>query len=377
MDSKIFQNKEYKNWISELSKRYRSAQIKAAVAVNKEMLQFYWELGKEIVERQWENQYGKGFFKQLSKDLKEALPEAKGLSVNNLYYIRQFYVMYSEKSQQIVGKLGLNKFSEEVIKSQQIVGKCDDDEKWQNFVANLFAVPWGHHVLIINKFFKDPKTALFYINETVKHGWSRAVLDHMIDSGLHLRQGKAITNFRNTLPAATSDLAQELTKDPYIFDFTDLTVPFKERELKDELLKSITNFLLELGEGFAYVGKEYRLTVNNKEFYIDLLFYHLKLRSYFVLEVKVTDFQPEHVGQLNFYVTAVDNLLKTEHDNPTIGLIICKTKDNVIAKYTLEGIQTPIGVSEFQLEKFIPENFKSALPSIEEIEAKMAEIKMD
>ena len=147
--------------------------------------------------------------------------------------------------------------------------------------------------------------------------------------------------------------------------------------MKDELLKNITNFLLELGEGFAYVGKEYRLTVNNKEFYIDLLFYHLKLRSYFVLEVKVTDFQPEHVGQLNFYVTAVDNLLKTEHDNPTIGLIICKTKDNVIAKYTLEGIQSPIGVSEFQLEKFIPENFKSALPSIEEIEAKMAEIKID
>ena len=292
MDSKIFLNKEYKNWISELSKRYRSAQIKAAVAVNKEMLQFYWELGKEIVERQWENQFGKGFFKKLSKDLKEALPEAKGLSVNNLYYIRQFYVMYSEKSQQIVGKLGLKKFSEEVIKSQQIVGKCDD-EKLQQFVANLFSVPWGHHVLLINKFFKDTKTALFYINETVKHGWSRSVLDHMIDSGLHLRQGKAVTNFSNTLPAATSD------------------------------------------------------------------------------------FQPEHVGQLNFYVTAVDNFLKTEHDNPTIGLIICKTKDNVIAKYTLEGIQTPIGVSEFHLEKFIPENFKSALPSIEEIEAKMAEIKID
>ena len=371
METKLFQDKEYKNWISELSKRYRSAQIKAAVAINKEMLQFYWDLGREIVERQWENQYGKGFFKQLSSDLKKSLPEAKGLSPRNLLYIENFYKVYSQILPQVMAE-SEKKISPQVVADfPHLAGNLEDIEKL------IFKIPWGHHRLLIDKFTNNPKAIIFYVKKTVKHGWSRAVLDHMIDSGLHLRQGKAVTNFQNTLPEPTSDLAQELTKDPYIFDFTKLTLPYKEKELKDELLKNITNFLLELGEGFAFVGKEYRLTVSNKEFYIDLLFYHLKLRAYFVLEVKVTDFQPEHVGQLNFYVTAVDNLLKTEHDNPTIGLIICKTKDNVIAKYTLDGIQTPIGVSEFQLVKFLPENFKSSLPSIEEIEAKLRDIEID
>ncbi len=225
--------------------------------------------------------------------------------------------------------------------------------------------------MLIDKFFSEPETALFYIRETVKHGWSRAVLDHMLDMKLHLRQGKSVTNFKVQLPEITSELAQEMTKDPYIFDFTNLTVPYKERELKEELLKNITKFLLELGEGFAFVGQEYKLNVGQTEQYTDLLFYHLKLRCYIVIELKVTKFEPGYLGQLGMYVTAVNHLLKTEYDNPTIGLLVCKTKDDVLAQYSLEGYNMPIGVSQYQLEKFLPDNFKSALPSIEEIEAKL------
>ena len=365
MSLKVISDPEYKNWIVELSKRYRSAQIKAAVAVNEEMLHFYWELGKGIVARQEENKYGSGFFEKLSKDLKAAIPEAKGLSVKNLYYIRKFYLIYSKifpqlggSFPQVMGNSGHGNFP-------QVMGNLQSPE---NLISNI---PWGHHRFLIDKFFEEPTPIPFYLQKIVKNGWSQTILEHMIDSGLHLRQGKAITNFTNTLPEPTSELAQELTKDPYIFDFTNLTVPYRELELKNELLKNITNFLLELGEGFAFLGKEYRLKVGDSEQYIDLLFYHLKIRAYFVLEVKVTAFEPGFIGQLGTYVTAVNHILKTDMDNPTIGLLICKTKDDVLAQYSLEGYNLPIGVSQYQLEKLLPENFRSALPSIEEIESKL------
>ena len=366
MSLRVISDPEYKNWIAELSKRYRSAQIKAAIAVNKEMLKFYWELGKEIVERQDENKYGSGFFKQLSQDLKLENPDANCFSVKNLYYIRNFYLFYSKIFPQVEGKS-----DKDIILAQPKANFPQVGGNLQNIEKEIFNIPWKHHTLLIDKFSDTPQTALFYVKETIKHGWSRAVLDHMIDSGLHLRQGKAITNFTNTLPEPTSELAQELTKDPYIFDFTNLTVPYRERELKNELLKNITNFLLELGEGFAFLGKEYRLKVGDSEQYIDLLFYHLKIRAYFVLEVKVTAFEPGFIGQLGTYVTAVNHILKSDIDNPTIGLLICKTKDDVLAQYSLEGYNLPIGVSQYQLEKFLPENFRSALPSIEEIESKL------
>lgn len=367
-ENKLYLEKNYIDWISELSKRYRVAQIKASVAVNTEMLKFYWELGKDIVNRQSENKYGSGFFERLSRDLKEAIPEAKGFSVRNLKYIRSFYLMYYPIWQQVVAKSESDNLTTS-FKELFLPGL-----NRQQVVAKLFNIPWGHHTLLIDKYFNEPQIALFYINETVKHGWSRAMLEFSMDMSLHHRQGKAITNFDNTLPEATSDLVQQLTKDPYIFDFTNLVEPFRERELKEELLRNITNFLLELGEGFAFVGKEYRLKVGETEQYIDLLFYHLKIRAYFVLEVKVTVFEPGYVSQLGTYVTAVNHLLKNEQDNPTIGLLICKTKDNVLAQYALEGYNLPIGVSEFQLEKFLPETFKSALPSIEEIEARLSNI---
>lgn len=351
MSRKLISDKDYKVWIAQLSRRYRSAQIKAAIAINTEMLQFYWELGRDIVKMQPENRYGSHFFESLSRDLKETIPDAKGFSVRNLKYIRNFYLMYSSIWQQVVAE--------------------SDSEKGQQLVAELCKIPWGHHTLLIDKLITRPEVALFYIRETIEHGWSRAVLDHMLDTNLHIRQGKAITNFKSLLPDTTSDLAQEITKDPYIFDFTNLSVPYKERELKDALLKNITRFLLELGEGFAFVGQEYKLNVGNTEQYTDLLFYHLKLRCYVVIELKVLKFEPGFLGQLGMYVTAVNHLLKTDHDNPTIGLLICKTKDNVLAQYSLEGYNLPIGVSQYNLDKILPDNFKSALPSIEEIESKL------
>lgn len=353
MATRAILDKEYKDWIGQLSNRYRRAQIKAAIAVNTEMLQFYWELGRDIVSMQSENKYGSKFFETLSLDLKATIPEAKGLSSRNLQAMKSFYLMYSKILPQ------------DVAESQS--------SNLPQVVANLFKIPWGHHRLLIDKYFNDPLTALFYIEETVKHGWSRSVLDHMIDTNLHQRKGKAISNFKALLPENTSDLAQEMTKDPYIFDFTKLTVPYQERELKDSLLQNITKFLLELGEGFAFVGQEYKLNVGQTEQFTDLLFYHLKLRCYIVIELKVTKFEPGFLGQLGMYVTATNHLLKTEQDNPTIGLLICKTKDDVLAQYSLEGYNLPIGISQYQLADLLPDNFKSALPSIDEIEAKLKE----
>lgn len=352
MEQHLILDNDYKNWIASLSNRYRTAQIKAAIEVNRELLSFYWELGKEIVSRQDENKYGNGFFKILSRDLKEAIPEAKCFSEKNLYYIRRFYLMYSEIF-------------------PQVGGKSRSTSKFPQSEGILFAAPWGHHKTLIDKFFNQPTSALFYLVESVKNGWSRSVLLNAVDSDLHLRKGKAITNFNELLPVPTSDLAQELTKDPYMFDFTNMTAPYKERELKEALLREITKFLLELGEGFAYVGREYRLKVGETEQFTDLLFYNLKLRCYVVIEIKTGKFEASNLGQLGLYVTAVNHLLKSEQDNPTIGLLVCKTKDNVLAQYSLEGYNLPIGVSQYQLEKHLPKDFKSTLPTIEEIEAKL------
>ena len=361
--SKLILDKDYTDWVADLSKRYRSSQIKAAVSVNEELLKFYWSLGRDMLMRQEENKYGRGFFKTLSRDLKAALPEANGFSPRNLYYIRDFYRMYREILPPIEAESPFQNFLQNAEISLA--------SNLPQLEANLFRLPWGHHKLLIDKYFKQPGIALFYAKEAVEKGWSRSVLDHMLDTNLHLRQGKAVSNFNTRLPQPTGELAQELTKDPYIFDFVNLTNTYKERELKDALLSEITRFLLELGEGFAYVGKEYRLKIGDTEQFTDLLFYNLKLRCYCVIEVKVTKFEPGHLGQLGTYVTAVNHMLKTEQDNPTIGLLVCKTKDNVLAQYSLEGYNLPIGISQYQLDKLLPDNFKSTLPTIEEIESKL------
>ncbi len=276
--------------------------------------------------------------------------------------MKKMYLLYSEASTNCPQLVGNSKN----VNFPQLAGKSS------NAIDDLiFAIPWGHHRVIIDKFSDKPETALFYAHKVVEEGWSRNVLKSFIDTNLHLRQGKALTSFSRLLPAPESDLAQELTKDPYIFDFTELTEPYKERELKKALMANISRFFLELGSGFAYVGEEYRLKVGHTEQFIDLLFYNIKLHTYCVIEVKTGTFGAGDIGQLGTYMTAVNHILKTEQDNPTIGLLICKDKDNVLAQYALESSSQPIGVAEFQLTKFIPDEFKSSLPSIEDIELEL------
>lgn len=347
----------YSRWIEELKERYRCSQIKAAIQVNQEMLRFYWLLGRDIVARNAENIYGSGFYKNLSQDLKDALPEANGFSRQNLQYMKKMYLLYSRAS----------------ANCPQIVGNSESEICPQTVGNLIFSIPWGHHRTLIDRFFENGEidTALFYARKVVEEGWSREVLKSFIDTNLHLRQGKALTSFSRLLPAPDSDLAQELTKDPYIFDFTEMTEPYKERELKKALMSNISRFLLELGSGFAYVGEEYRLKVGHTEQFIDLLFYNIRLHAYCVIEVKTGTFGSGDIGQLGTYMTAVNHILKTGQDNPTIGLLICKDKDNVLAQYALESSSQPIGVAEFQLTKFIPDEFKSSLPSIEDIESEL------
>ncbi len=335
------QTTEYKEFIQKIKEKARQAQIKASVRVNSILLEFYWELGADIVEKQKTASWGSGFLKQMSKDLMHEFPDMKGFSKRNLELIRKWYLFYSQ-----------------------------DNTITKQVVSQLVKIPWGHNIVIFQKN-SDIRKALFYVQKTMEHGWSRSVLVHQIESRLYERSGKAITNFSNTLPNPQSDLANELTKDPYQFDFLTLREKHDERELEDALMEHITKFLLELGQGFAFVGRQYKLDIGGKDFKIDLLFYHLKLYCYVVVELKVVDFEPEFAGKLNFYISAIDGELKSEKDNPTIGILICKSKNRTIVEYALKDINKPIGVSEYKLSNVLPEDFKSTLPSIEEIEAEL------
>ena len=377
-------DKDYKLWLKELSSRYRRSQIKAAVKVNEEMLRFYWDLGRDIVEMKVEERWGERVIDNLIIDLKREIPNVSGMSRRNVYYCKQFYVLYNQLvpfMPQPVAKINNKlaedpKTGEEQIIVPQAVAQSGNETTQQvveQIQKDLFSVPWGHHRFIIDKCKDMPKKALFFVHQTVQNGWSRNMLLNFLDSDLYERQGKAITNFSHTLPDETSDLAQELTKDPYDFAFTGITGRYNERLLKDKMLSNITQFLIELGTGFAYVGKEYRLPIGKTENFIDLLFYNLRLRCYVVIEVKTAKFDPRDIGQVGTYVVAVDHQLRTEHDNKTIGLLICKEKDRIQAQYALESSSQPIGISEYELEKFYPEKVEGTIPTIEEIEAKLSE----
>lgn len=337
----LHETKDYQQWLSSLKQDFQRAQIKATIKVNTTLLEFYWQLGSDILEKQKNTTWGQGFLIQLSQDLIAEFPSIKGFSLRNLKYIRQWVGFYTDKA----------------------IG--------QQAVAQLVQVPWGHNIAIISQC-KTAEEALYYISNTQQYGWSRNVLVHQIESGLWQREGKAISNFESTLPALQSDLAQQTLKDPYLFDFLSLTKDYNERELEQGLVEHITQFLLELGAGFAYIGKQVHLEVGEQDFYIDLLFYHVKLHSYVVIELKNSDFKPEFAGKLSFYITAVDEQLKNEHDAPTIGILLCKGKDKIVAEYALRDINKPIGVSEYQLTQALPDNLKSSLPSIEEIESEFA-----
>ena len=364
-------DKDYLKWVKELCKRYRQSQIKAAVKVNHVVLQFYWDLGKDICNKEAENKYGSKFYATLSRDLRNEIPDAEGLSERNLRYTKKFYQLYNQKIK-ILQQIAANSESEIL---QQPAAKSNTELASQELAAHimqdLFSVPWGHQMLLIDKCSDDVIKALFYVQQVVENGWSRNVLHNYIDSSLYERQGKALSNFTRTLPEVGSDLAQEITRDPYNFAFTGITKPYNERILKDALLNNITKFLTELGTGFAYVGKEYRLQIGEKENFIDLLFYNLNLSCYIVLEVKIGSFTFADVGQLGGYVVACNHLLRKEgRDNPTIGLLICKEKDRIQAQYALESSSQPIAISEYDLEKFYPEKLEGTMPTIEEWEAK-------
>lgn len=346
MSKLINTDSDYSLWISQLVERYRNCQIRATVKANEELLRFYWSTGEDIVKKKAESRWGESVINSISQDLTSALPGIKGLSPTNLGYAKRFYSLYSQ----------LDTFY------PQLVGKTE----YEQLKTIIFRIPWGHQRYLIDKFYNNPKRAFYYVRLTLENGWSRAVLLNAIDMDLKEPEGKAVTNFSLTLPEG--DLAQEMTKDPYLFDFAALTKPYKEEELKLALMKNIEQFLLELGTGFAFMGREYRLVVGSTEQFIDMLFYNTRLRCYVVIEVKAIKFQPGDVGQLGTYVSAVNHILKTSADNPTIGLLICKTKDNVLAQYALESSSQPIGISEYELSKMYPADFKSTLPSIEDIE---------
>lgn len=338
MSENIIKTDDYKAFIHDIKQRVQSAQIKAAVTVNQALLQLYWDLAERIVEKQQATAWGDGFLLQMSRDLQAEFPDMKGFSKRNLELIRQWYRFWSE--QPAIAK--------------QLVAQ----------------IPWGHNLVIISKI-KNIEEAAFYVQKTMQNNWSRVVLTHQIENNLYQRQGKAISNFQATLPALQSDLAIETLKDPYLFDFLSLTEKYNEKELETALVDHVTRFLLELGAGFSYLGRQYKLEVSGDEFFIDLLFYHVKLHCYVVVELKTVKFKPEFAGQLNFYVSAVDGVLKSESDNATIGILICKSKNDTVVEYALKDIHKPIGVSEYVITQNLPDEFKSSLPSIAEIEAEL------
>jgi predicted nuclease of restriction endonuclease-like (RecB) superfamily len=300
-----------------------------------------------------ESKWGSGLLKNLSQDLRDALPNQNGFSITNLGYMKRFYLTY-------------------VSIYPQVGDELDSSEIYPQAGGELFRIPWGHHKYIMDKCGNDTDKAIFYVNKVLENNWSRAVLLNWLGTDLYTRQGKAISNFNEQLPLPQGDLAQEITKDPYNFDFLAMTEKYNEDELKNALVDNIVKFLMELGSGFAFVGREYRLGIGKTERIIDLLFYNIKLYCYVVIEVKTDKFDSANIGQLGTYIVAVNHILKSEIDNPTIGLLICKEKDNILAQYALESSNEPIGISEYELSKLYPSDFKGSLPSIAEIEQQLS-----
>ncbi len=356
---------EYREFLKELKIRIQSAQLKAAVSVNQAMLQLYWDLAERIIARQQASAWGDGILVQISHDLQSEFPDMKGFSVRNLKYMRQWYQFWAGTN--AIAKQVAAQLDKSAI-GQQPAAQLENALFVQQLVSQI---PWWHNVIIISKI-KEQGEALFYVQQTIQNNWSRAVLTHHIESRLYQREGKAITNFKATLPAPQSDLAQQILKDPYNFDFLLLRKKHDEKELEEALIEHVTRFLLELGAGFSYIGRQYKLEVGGDDYFIDLLFYHTRLHCFVVIELKAVKFKPEFAGKLNFYVSAVDGILKTEQDNPTIGIIICKSKNDVVVEYALKDIHKPIGVSEYMITKNLPIEFQSSLPSIEQIEAELA-----
>jgi predicted nuclease of restriction endonuclease-like (RecB) superfamily len=368
-------NKEFRHYASlleEIKDRIRQSQTRAAFSANAEMIAMYWDIGRMIRQRQKEKGWGAGVIPRLAVDLKNELPEVKGFSERNIGYMIRFAREYGTRPilQQPVAKL-LNTGApmEKVPQPEAQLPEKDDFPNLQRLVAQI---PWGHNILLMEKV-KDLPARHWYMQQTIEQGWSRDALAAMIKGKAHERQGEAVSNFAVRLPAPQSELAQQLLKDPYLFDFLTIEEPFHERELETGLVRHLEKFLLELGSGFAFVGRQYHLEVSDRDFYLDLLFYHLRLRCFIVIELKKGDFKPEYAGKMNFYCNVVDDRLKHPSDQPTIGLILCQEKKRVVAEYALRGMTKPIGISEYELTRTLPDELKSSLPSIEELEKELAE----
>jgi len=371
--SNLTLNTDYKLWLTELKKQIHISQIKAKISVNTEMILLYWDMGKQILEKQENSKWGSGFIDQLSKDLKTEFPDMKGFSVDNIRFMKRMYLFYSQHdiiSAQLVQIFDDVNF-EKVHNSSKIEISAQTVQEFENnsIIKLLKFVPWGHHTLILRKI-SNIQEALFYLKETIENNWSRSVLEMKIETNLYERQGKSVNNFELTLPKPQSELANQLLKDPYNFEFLTLQKQVKETELEKQLINHITQFLLELGKGFAYMGRQYSIKVGQKEYRTDLLFYHIHLRSYIIIELKMKEFEPEFIGKLNFYMSAINELIKTEVDNTTIGILLCKNKDNFEVEFALKDINKPIGVSEFKYKE-LPENIKKALPEIEQLKTEL------
>jgi predicted nuclease of restriction endonuclease-like (RecB) superfamily len=332
--------------LKEIKDRIRLAQVKAALSINRELIELYWGIGKSIVARQHNEGWGKSVVETLSKDIRNEFSGITGFSPQNLWYMRAFYTAWTDEVQNL----------------QQPVGDLDG----QNLPQAVGEIPWGHNLQLLSKL-KNPIKRIWYARMTVEHGWSRNVLVHQIESDLFGRQGKAMTNFSVSLPASQSDLANQLLKDPYHIDFLAIGPNITERQLELALLKRLKNFLLELGKGFAFVGNQVHLEVGGKGYFLDLLFYHLHLRCYFVIDLKVEEFKPEFAGKMNFYLAAVDESLRHPGDNPSIGLILCKEKNRIVVEYALKSSKHPVGVAEYKITRRLPKKIQIELPTPKEL----------
>lgn len=368
--------KDYVEWLADLKKRYRKAQVRAAVKVNEEMLRFYWSLGRDIINKNAEVQWGTGFLKQLSLDLQKEFSNNIGLSYRNLRYARQWFSFYYKGfSNWQQGVANLDGHASKSIWQQSVARAEDADASKgtkpaaQIEMPGIFAeIGWSHHIIIISKT-KDLNAALFYIHKDIEEGLSRDELIRFIENDGYGKSGQALTNFSKTLPAVQGNLAKDILKSPYNFDFLQMSEKYNERDFEDKLLQHITDFLLELGNGFAFVGRQKELVMpSGKSYRPDMIFYHTKLHCYVVCELKIVDFEPEFAGKLNFYVSAVDELMRGDGDNPTIGLLICKHKDDMTVEWSFRGMERPIGVAEYDNELM---KIKEILPSAEDIKANL------
>lgn len=352
---------DYAGLLGQVKERIQQSQVRAVLSVNAELIQLYWDVGRLLDERQRQQGWGAAVIPRLARDLNLELPEAQGFSERNIKRMLAFFRAYPTPAPivpQPVAQLPSR------IKVPQAVAQIPSPE------TLLWSIPWGHHALLLEKV-KNVAARSWYMERTVQHGWSRNVLLMMIKSRAHARQGKVVGNFADRLPPAQSDLVFQALKDPYVFDFLTLTEPFHERELEANLLQQLERFLLELGQGFAFVGRQYRITVGQREFLIDLLFYHLRLRCFVVIDLKTGVFEPEHAGKMNFYLSAIDDQVRHSNDAPSIGLILCQDRNRVIAEYALRGVAKPIGVSEYELTRALPRELRSSLPTVAAIEAEL------